>query len=141
MELHNGDYRPLFDDSFDVEDYDAVREYIDQGGRKSRGPLNDDIKKGIQEACEEARHERGIVSVAVLVFFVVFFVSVPKPKFSKKARTRSHVMSNGNSNRLARRKSVELSEVEAAKAVACQIHAEACPSVKGREPNCLRRSI
>ncbi len=50
-------------------------------------------------------------------------------------------MSNGNSNRLARRKSVELSEVEAAKAVACQIHAEACPSVKGREPNCLRRSI
>ena len=81
----NGDYRPLFDDSFDVEDYDAVREYIDQGGRKSRGPLNDDIKKGIQEACEEARHERGIVSVAVLVFFVVLFVSVPKPKFSKES--------------------------------------------------------
>ncbi len=76
----NGDYRPLLDDSFDVEDYDAVREYV---GYKSRKPLNDDIKKGIQEACEEARHERGIVSVAVLAFFAVVFVSVPKPRLSK----------------------------------------------------------
>ena len=76
----NGDYRPLLDDSFDVEDYDAVREYV---GYKSRKPLNDDIKKGIQEACEEARHERGIVSVAVLAFFAVVFVSVPKPRLLK----------------------------------------------------------
>ena len=82
----NGDYRPLFDDSFDVEDYDAVREYIDQGGRKSRGPLNDDIKKGIQEACEEARHERGIVIIAVLVLFGAVFVSIPKPKPSNDGK-------------------------------------------------------
>ena len=76
----NGDYRPLHDDSFDVEDYDAVREYV---GYKSRKPLSDDIRKGIQEACEEARHERGIVSVAVLAFFAVVFVSVPKPRLPK----------------------------------------------------------
>jgi len=76
----NGDYRPLLDDSVDVEDYDAVREYV---GYESRKPLNDDIKKGIQEACEKARHERGIVSVTVLAFFAVVFVSVPKPRLSK----------------------------------------------------------
>ena len=82
----NGDSRSWSDD-FDIESPSAVQEYADQtSGYKSRAKPADDVKKGIHRACKEARHERGIVIIAVLVLFGAVFVSIPKPKPSNDGK-------------------------------------------------------
>ena len=90
----NGDSRS-WDDDFDIESPTAVREYVDQtSGYRSEVEPADDVKKGIHRACKEARHERGIVIIAVVVLFGTVFVSIPKPKLSNGGRLRSGGLDN-----------------------------------------------
>lgn len=82
----NGDSRSWSDD-FDIESPSAVQKYADQtSGYKSRAKPADDVKKGIHRACKEARHERGIVIIAVVVILGAAFVSIPKPKPSNDGK-------------------------------------------------------
>ena len=91
----NGDSRS-WDDDFDIESPTAVREYVDQtSGYRSEVEPAEDVKKGIHRACKEARHERGIVIIAVVVLFGTAFVSIPKPRLSNGARLRSGKLDNG----------------------------------------------
>ena len=90
----NGDSRS-WDDDFDIESPTAVREYVDQtSGYRSEVEPADDVKKGIHRACKEARHERGIVIIAVVVLFGTVFVSIPKPRLSNGGRLRSGGLDN-----------------------------------------------
>ena len=76
-----GDLRPVLNDSFDVESPDKVEKYVNGAvGYPSADADSAVIRKGIHEACKEARQGRGLVIIVASIFFAVVFLSVPKPK-------------------------------------------------------------
>ena len=79
-----GDQDPLVNDSFDVESPDKVEKYVNGAvGYPSADANSAVIRKGIHEACKEARQGRSLVIIVASIFFAVVFVSVPKPRLSK----------------------------------------------------------
>ena len=79
-----GDLRPVLNDSFDVESPDKVEKYVNGAvGYPSADADSAVIRKGIHEACKEARQGRSLVIIVASIFFAVVFVSVPKPRLSK----------------------------------------------------------
>ena len=80
----SGDIDPLLNDSFDVESPDKVEKYVNGAvGCPSADADSAVIRKGIHEACKEARQGRSLVIIVASIFFAVVFVSVPKPRLSK----------------------------------------------------------
>ncbi len=79
-----GDLRPVLNDSFDVESPDKVEKYVNGAvGYPSADANSAVIRKGIHEACKEARQGRSLVIIVASIFFAGVFVSVPKPRLSK----------------------------------------------------------
>ena len=79
-----GDLRPVLNDSFDVESPDKVEKYVNGAvGYPSADADSAVIRKGIHEACKEARQGRSLVIIVASIFFAVVFVSVPKPRLPK----------------------------------------------------------
>ena len=79
-----GDLRPVLNDSFDVESPNKVEKYVNGAvGYPSADANSAVIRKGIHEACKEARQGRSLVIIVASIFFAVVFVSVPKPRLSK----------------------------------------------------------
>ena len=98
-----GDLRPVLNDSFDVESPDKVEKYVNGAvGYPSADADSAVIRKGIHEACKEARQGRSLVIIVASIFFAVVFLSVPKPKpssdnrFSGKSKSLSGDSSLGD---------------------------------------------
>ena len=82
-----GDLRPVLNDSFDVESPTKVEKYVNGAvGHPSEDANKALIRKGIHEACKEARQGRSLVIIVASIFFAVVFLSVPKPKPSRGKR-------------------------------------------------------
>ena len=97
-----GDLRPVLNDSFDVESPDKVEKYVNGAvGYPSADADSAVIRKGIHEACKEARQGRGLVIIVASIFFAVVFLSVPKPKPSSDKEPSSDNGSSGESKSLS----------------------------------------
>lgn len=95
-----GDQDPLVNDSFDVESPSKVQKYLD-GAIAYKMEANDRIRRDIQRLCHEARLERSVLIVSLLIAFAVVFLSVPKPKPSSGKEPSSDNGSSGESKSLS----------------------------------------
>ena len=96
------DLDPLVNDSFDVESPDKVEKYVNGAvGYPSADADSAVIRKGIHEACKEARQGRSLVIIVASIFFAVVFLSVPKPKPSSDKEPSSDNGSSGESKSLS----------------------------------------